>query len=75
MNTCPISLQDALFRHQYCEAAYRCWNGAAANCCWPPQNHYECRIPGLPPGWQRPGGDPAGVSYYEALGAAQFVTV
>ena len=39
----------------------------------PPKNEKECRVPGLPPGWQRPGGDPAGISYYEALCTAQSV--
>ena len=74
-NTCQkyhniISLQHALCRFQYCEAAYRCWNRLSANCCWPPQNDNECHPPGLPNGWQRPGGDPAGVSFHEALSVA-----
>ena len=75
INTCPISLQDALCHHQYCQAAYRCWNGGNALCCWPPQNHQECHVPGLPLGWNRPGGDPLGVSNNESPAAAQIVTV
>ena len=73
--THAISLQDALCRHQYCQAAYRCWNGPSASCCWPDENDADCRPPGLPFGWQRPGNDPAGVSYHEALSAVQIVTV
>ena len=75
INTCPILLQDALCRHQYCQAAFRCWNGPAALCCWPPENDTECHPPGLPVGWQRPGGDPAGVSNNEVLGTAQIAIV
>ena len=40
-----------------------------------PQNHQECHVPGLPEGWERPGGDPAGVSDNEAPGAAKILTV
>ena len=46
-----------------------------AGCCWPPQNDNECHPPGLPIGWQAPGGDPAGVSNNEYLGAVQILTV
>ena len=63
-------MQDVLCHHQHCEAAYRCWHRYIATCCWPPQSNDECHIPGLPLGWTRPGGDPAGVSNNEALGTA-----
>ena len=42
-NTCHISLQDATCRSQYnCEAAYRCWDGFIAHCCFPDEYDDEC---------------------------------
>ena len=55
-------LQDLTCRNQYCDEAYRCWDVIFPKCCWPPENDHRCRTPGLPPGWTRPGSDPAGVS-------------
>ena len=62
-----ISLQDVACRSsQHCKAAFRCWDGLQAKCCWPPENHNQCDRPGLPNGWTAPGNDPAGVSNNEA---------
>ena len=39
-----------------------------------PENDNDCHPPGLPVGWEHPGGDPAGVDNNEALGAVQIAT-
>ena len=39
---CPVSLQDCSCRTQYCEEAFRCWNGWITYCCWPAENRDEC---------------------------------
>ena len=42
-NTCPISLQDASCRDEYCETAFACWNGAVVHCCFSSYCEYETK--------------------------------